>query len=127
MSEIAKNLRALADWYEQHPEVTDGPTSVDVGCIADESAKGIRRVARALGTFDKDHAGTILTLTRKFGGITLRFIFWRSAVCQKRVVKTETVTELVADPNAPKVEVTRTREVVEWDCPPLLAPEAEAA
>lgn len=51
----------------------------------------------------------------------------REEVCTRRVVGTREVVEEVADPEAlaavPTVQVTRTEDIVEWDCHPLLAPE----
>jgi hypothetical protein len=38
------------------------------------------------------------------------------------VTGTKTVTEMVPDPDAPMIEVTREVDIVEWDCGSVLAP-----
>ncbi len=126
---FVSGLREMADWYEAHPNIPT-PKDFSVYEFKSENKAAAQKVARALGTFDKKLDDTFLKLQRDFGGISLRFVFYRKLVCQRRVVGTKTVTERVPDPEAappPMVEVTKEREIVEWDCPPLLAPELEAA
>ena len=128
VDEFVAGLRAMADWYEQHPELDTPTSALMVSSFAsDETPELAAQVAQAMGTFKKNYSDSIFTLTKSFGGASLQFLFYRNAVCTKRVVKTETVTEWVPDPAAPKVEVTREREIVEWDCPPLLAREVSEA
>lgn len=123
-SPTAGALREIADWYDAHPDI-QGPTEIVLpyragGCT---EAQAACRLARALGTFEKKHGDAILSLRRNFGGIELRFIFWRDGVCTKRVVGKRMAR--VPDPSAPKIEVEE--EIVEWDCPPLLAGEGARA
>ena len=127
--EFVAGLRAIADWYEQHLEIDTplNPTIMVSSFSSDETPELVAQVARALGTFKKTYSSDLFKLTKDFGGASLDFLFYRNAVCTKRVVKTETVTEMVPDPAAPKIEVTREREIVEWDCPPLLAREVTEA
>ena len=118
---IADGLRELASWYEAHPEIHElfAFPEISVASFPTESKPVVQQIAKALGSFDKDFS-SLLELKKNFGPVKLRFVFWRDAVCTKRVVKTETVEETVPDPDAPKVTRLREREVVEWDCPPLL-------
>ena len=65
-------------------------------------------------------------LLGQMGGLHVRLIAERDAVCRKVVTGTREVTEEIPDPDAPKVRVTRVVEDVEWDCGSLLRPVAEA-
>lgn len=135
---FVEGLRALADWYEQNP-TAELPHSQEIAVMADDTKENARKWAQCLGTFTKDIDDTFVRLRRSFGLVTLRVVFLRDAVCQKRVVGTKTIKEMVPDPaapkvtmevqdpNAPLVEVERTEEVTEWDCPPLLANDEDVA
>ena len=118
----ADSLRLMADWYEAHPDMP-APYNPTVLHFAVENEDAAASVARALGTFKKFGDDTFLRLTKTFGSIPLEFIFYRNKVCTPRVVKTETVKVMKLDPKAPPppmVEVEETRDVIVWDCPPLL-------
>lgn len=58
------------------------------------------------------------------GGVTVQGWAYRDQVCERVVIDTETVTKTVKDPEAlaavPEIEVTETRDIVEWKCSPLL-------
>lgn len=112
-SGVAATLRAIADWYDEHPDMP-GPHSLDVSSVPDEKSVAVM-VAQALGTCTKEYTESVLTLARDFGGIRLRFLFWRTAVCDRRVVGTVEVPE--------QVTPAYTREIVEWDCHSLLKAE----
>ncbi len=65
---------------------------------------------------------------REYDGIKLEIYANRDQVCERRIVGTESVTipavpAVAAQPAQP--ERTEVREIVEWDCSPVLAP-AEA-
>jgi hypothetical protein len=68
------------------------------------------------------------SMVAKFGPVAIRLHTERATVCERVVVETREITEEVPDPEAlaavPTVTVTRTEEVVEWQCKPLLAAEA---
>ncbi len=116
--EFAKSLRLIAKWYEKHPDapVDSAPyLNVSSGCVDVGTAA---RVVRMLGCCDKDYGESLVTLTRNFGGVDLRFLFWRSAVCERKVVGTMTVPQ--------RVVPAYTREIVEWDCHPLLEPSGDS-
>lgn len=122
------SLQALAAWRTAHPEIglyrssTGSTWLVDPGTEATcEAAMIVRAVADGapIGTVTKHAVGDdALFVTRDFGnGVFLTFIADREEVCTRRVVGTETVQ--VPDPDAPLVTVER--EIVEWDCAPILA------
>lgn len=103
----AESLRMLADWYEAHPDMPAPRASVlALSGNGLESPDGARRVARALGFFEKGGTDSFLILKKPFGAVALEFSFWRESICKKRVVQ---------------------EEIVEWDCPALLDGEKEAA
>jgi len=121
-----ESLRELLAWYEEHPE-TAGFNSTTVAYFRGrekESKELVQGIARNLGTFTKSGTESTYTLVKEFGSIEVRFVFYRDAVCEKRVVKTETYEQSGPDPERmaeiPDVIITKTREVIEWDCPVLL-------
>ncbi len=109
--EFSAGLRAIADWYDEHPEAPV-PYAPRIGVSADDNVETARSIARMLGKADKAFSDSTFSLSRTFGGVILDFVFWRSAVCTKRVVGTKTIP---AKPAAPE----RIEEVVEWDCAPI--------
>ena len=120
--EYVSALRALADFYEKHevpaPAVLD---MVNVYVSSDE----MPRVARALGSFEKRASEDYFALHKVVApGVVIEFFDYRSGICKKRVIGIERVKETIATAWEDK-EVER--EIVEWDCPTLLAPKAEPA
>lgn len=110
--EYADGLRAIADWYEQHPEVAPPrwPEVQDSSC-ADDKETAVR-IAEALKPCIKAYDSSLFKLERLFGPVKLRFLFWRSAVCERRVVGTKEVPEITTP--------AYIQEITEWDCHPLL-------
>ncbi|MDP7337678.1 MAG: hypothetical protein QF786_00050 [Vicinamibacterales bacterium] len=107
-------LRDLADWYEAHPEVTLPSSTVNIY----PDVREFSAVARAMGSAEKEAVGSWFVLAKSFGPISLEANADRDEVCTKRVVGTRTETKRV--PTAfedREVDV----EIVEWDCPSLLA------
>lgn len=103
----AESLRLLADWYEKNPDMPAPVARVAAGLGNGlGTPDGARRIAKMLGTFEKGGSDLFLTLTRHFGSVALEARFYRPDICKKRVVQ---------------------EEIIEWDCPALLAPEKEAA
>ena len=113
----ADGLRAIAAWFETHPEVPL-PDSQRVDVASLNTKEEAASVARALGACDKIYDGTLFRLERRFGGTTLRFLFWRDQVCERRVVSTKQVPA--------RLVPAHTEEIVEWDCHPLLASDQAA-
>lgn len=113
-------LRDLADFIEANPHLPYGYTLDQrwLVCLAsDEDEAGeLAQWARAGGKWDKDINDNYAGLVRSFGPIEMHVYVNRAAVCEKHVVGVETVE--VPDPNAPKVTVER--EIVAWECKPLL-------
>jgi hypothetical protein len=120
-------LRSTADLLVAHPELPP-PVVAEYGVtwwVYSWEVKDVAAVAASIrravgGKWDKsvDDDENRLTLTTTKGGIRFKIITQRAAVCTRRVVGTETVT-VPAVEAAP--ERTVEREVVEWDCDPILA------
>src|SRR5437899_2948614 len=93
-AEYAAGLRAIADWYEAHPEAPQPHTCLQVFTV--HTKEDALKVARWLGHATKhmDDNG-LFRLSRDFGGETLEFIFNRDVVCERRVVGTKEVPEYI--------------------------------
>ena len=110
--DFAASLRQIADWYDAHPDM-EGATEISVN-VTKEGRESAARVARALGRAEKNTSGFVFVLSRNFGAVDLRFLYWRDQVCERRVVGTRTVA---AQPAMPE----REEELIEWDCGSLLS------
>lgn len=136
----AAGLRALADLIEANPELAEDfrygdafkkihlPVSHNDDPRASMAAWA--RAGKAGGhPVTKDYDG-------QWGSVTVALSdavkIWayakRENVCTRVVTGTETVTVKVPDPSVeiPMVETEVTREIVEWQCEPLLAEGAGA-
>lgn len=115
-------LRRAADLMEAHPGIP-APIVVGDGLICwhlyrwdcpDGVPQMVAAIRRAVGgKWDRREAGSYdaeMVFEREGYSITVK----REAVCTRRVVGTETITE----PALP--ERTETVEIVEWDCDPIL-------
>ena len=109
-TDYARGLRAIADWYEAHPDIPV-PHTDEVGIYGvKETKEEAARIAEALKPCQKAWDGEFFRLKREFDGLILSFVFMRSAVCTARVVGHRVI------PAEPEHVV----EVVEWDCPDSL-------
>lgn len=133
--EYIEGLRALADLLEANPglELPYHGSSTDMLIVP---SRGTQRAvlaswARALpGRKSKGANNNLYQLSGALRGLKLQVLCSRDEVCEKRVLRTETVTETVPDPEyvaaAPLVERETEREVVEWICTPSILAGAEA-
>ncbi len=133
---LAAELRALADFIEANPAVTNSLKyafnrvliSVDT---KDEVVALARAGMRTTGVKVDKHQGEkwagvdLLFGDRSYQSVSLHVYTDREQVCERVVIGTREVTEEVPDPEAlaavPKVTLTKTVEDVEWVCSPLLA------
>jgi hypothetical protein len=111
VKDFVEGLRQIADWYEANSDVVIPEARLTVFGEKDNK-KNIATLAWRLGPLKKEMNEEILALERSFNGVALRFVFLRSAVCERRVVRTEEIPEAVIP--------AHTREIVEWDCHALL-------
>lgn len=129
-AEIAAGLRQLADLIEANPQIRVAYTNYHFWSLdsREEMAELARAALRHGAKVEKQVTDEMYNLDVKFGPITASALAMRDEMCERVVVGTREVTEMVPDPSLPAppmVEQTRTEEVYEWKCVPLMA-DAEA-
>jgi hypothetical protein len=127
--QVVEDLRALADFYEQPRSIAlPRPTLyfggyVGVGAKWNSEAKEyeydvegtqaeMAKMARALGTCEKDYNDYELKLTKKFGSAKIVVSANRNAVCERKLVGVETVEA--------RFVKAHTKPIYEYDCKPSL-------
>ena len=137
----AAALRLLADMIEQNPHLADNFehhfdfTGLFVHAATDDipaEMAAFGRIARRYGAkTEKSVSAEMYNLVCDFGALKLKFLANRNQVCELIVTGTREVTEVVPDPEAlaavPTTTVTRTEDVTEWVCKPLLASDDSAS
>lgn len=125
-SQVAEGLRELADLID---EIPDFPVKEPVVVTGDwlYTDADVKTAARAMKPVEKEYAGSLLYLKRKFsGGVTLKCMGSRETTCEvKKVKKSRTVRK--QDPeavkralaNIPEVDVVEEYEDIEYDCKPI--------
>ena len=120
--EYASGLRQLADWIEAHPSI-DPPDGILNVCSLNTKEEAAACL-KALAPCKKEYQETMFKLIREFGPISLRFIFYRAAVCTKKVVGTrhiEAYTKAAEMIPAQHFDA-HDEEIVEWECGPITVP-----
>jgi hypothetical protein len=114
--EFARSLRALAKFYEEHPEFR---VPADVRVYLFPEKEELAAITRALAPCEKQSlGGNWFILQRRFGKKLYIEANWtRSDVCERVVVGTKEIVEKV--PVSFETQ-TKTVEVVEWRCPQTL-------
>lgn len=113
--QYADGLRAIADWYEAHQDIPLPSGGIEVYSV--HTKEEAANVIRSLGRCEKKYDSTFFYVIGEFGPISLKFSWYRSEVCERRVVG----KKLVPAHYTPE----REEEIVEWDCHPILQPSAE--
>ena len=122
MSNISGDLRSLANFFDENPDIPK-PETVRVAIYSFgeiENLDTARRIARQLKVFEKEHVGYLLNLSRKFGDITLEYVFYKDRICTLKVVGTRLETREVPVQNLEMVTEEVEVDIVKWECPPLL-------
>ncbi len=128
----AEMLRIAADLIESMPSIpapcvwaySSGTVAVQWQLMHNADTKDGQRLAaqqiiRAVGgKWDKKPSGDSFNFEREYRGLGLEILADREQVCDRRVVGTEDVTIPAVEARPERVEV---REIVEWDCSPVLA------
>jgi|GEM_PF-2189680 len=126
----------LVQFFADNPDIADEahvydhealiylpPDEDTVATLADFARRGVRAGARVEKAYDDDYGKVRL----HFGPVYVQAYTNRGEVCERVVVGTREVVEEVKDPEAlaavPTITQTRTEEIVEWQCRPLLAGE----
>jgi hypothetical protein len=73
------------------------------------------KLVKALGSCKKNYRDDFFTISKEFGVIQLDFLFYRHAVCTRKVIGTEKVPE--------EITPAYQKEIVEWECHPVLSAE----
>jgi hypothetical protein len=114
--DIIQGLRELADWLALHPDVRVDHLGIGAH-IYGATKENVVAAALASGKFEKQFYGSMFEGSVTFaGGVRYELNSSREEVCTKIVVGHENV--LVPDPDAPKI--VKEREIVEWECIPIL-------
>ncbi|NUR80753.1 MAG: hypothetical protein HOQ21_09955 [Dermatophilaceae bacterium] len=135
---MAAGLMQLATFVRTHPEFHRDLRYSAIGRInaplsgaretADHLATWARAAKAAKANVTKNATDDFFGIQVTFGPIAVHVYAPREEVCERVVVGTREVTEEVPDPEllaaVPTTTVTRTEEIVEWECRPLLAAEA---
>jgi hypothetical protein len=105
------NLRAYADWIEDHPQVPIGLVRDFNVFVSKEEAQS---AVKGSGKWEKGTTDIYSYFDRKIGSIRHRLYVERKMVCERNVVGTKIVPE-------------HEEEIVEWVCKPILAEGTEVA
>jgi len=120
-ADTLRGLQGLIDFLEVHTEIELPNFDFPIYFFGEEAKKNVKEVAHSLGSFEKNENDSYLTLRKKFGGgVILRAVFTRSAVCTKRVIGTRKVMKDVYPDSVESTRVEVEEDIVEWDCPSLL-------
>lgn len=133
--EVADEARRLADWLDTHAEaISNLGDNFDLGIVdlrvtffgygpADEQknlAAAFARMRRGARKTSKDANGSFFELRHEFGRFAkAEACLSRDQVCERRVVGKETIA--VEDYSIERPKKLIEREIVEWECPPVLA------
>lgn len=123
----AAGLRHLADVIEAHPECPlPSGSGLSFFLHGDDSATTAAALRRAFGggrwTKRPSHDETDLILQGMCAGLPINLWLNRNQVCERRVVGQREITETVpvGEDTRPVETVTRTEDVVDWICSPIL-------
>lgn len=125
--EYVEGLRQLASWYEAHPEIDTPDKTIDVYSL--NTKEEAAACLKALVPCKKEYEGTMFRLSKEFGSINLRFIFYRQAVCTARVIgqrHIEAYTKPAQLLPAEHVDA-HDEDIIEWDCGPIIVPEGQGS
>lgn len=126
-AEYATGLRELADWIEAHPDIALPDNELMVYSLNTRAEAA--NCLRALMPCKKEYRDTNFYISREFGPITLKFMFYRNDICTKRVVGTKEVgTEVIPSRFTPEQIIpAHTEEIYEWDCGESLLAQASSS
>lgn len=122
--DFTDGLRAIADWYDAHPEIAI-PGLPEITNASVDTKDEAAAVIRALGSCEKEYGQTLFTITKVFGSVKAKFYFYREAVCVKKVIGKKEIPEQILPAREETVIPAHTEEITEWECLPILAPTSE--
>jgi hypothetical protein len=121
-SELAAQLRALADIYEAHPEIRQPHDFSEIGIgmpIYCHDKESFAATVKAFGAGSK--FSTKETVAFVPDAIpSVRVTSWHNKICERVVVGTREVPEKVIPPTEGRIIPAHIEEIVEWRCKPFL-------
>jgi hypothetical protein len=112
-NEFIEGLYVLAKWYKDNPDFPlPNRDTLELTISQLDTKEEALQFAAKFAPLKKEYGGDIFSLIKTVGPFEIKAVFWRKAVCTRRVVGTRKVGAV------PEHDV----EVVEWDCNPLLRP-----
>jgi hypothetical protein len=117
---ISKAFRALADWYDEHPNApVDIRDQTRVRCYFKATPEQIR----SIGPGEKEYSDDLFYYHVKGDGFAIRFYTNRETVCERKLVGYKETPEVVL-PATPEYIIPAKKEpIYEYDCKSILAPE----
>lgn len=116
--EVVQSLRALANFYEAHPDLIL-PHEPQLS-ICPEGRSGMAATAKIFGSCEKNVDEAFYRLIKKFGVIELRAIEYRSAVCERIVIGVKEIPETILPAREETIVPAHVEEIYEWHCPESL-------
>ena len=111
--EYAQGLRAIADWYEAHPDM---PRIHDLSVAGCNGKEQLVEIAQALPSYVEEASGSLYYVIGDFQGVSVKFMVWRTEVCERTVVGKRM--------EEARVSPAHEEDIVEWKCHPLLDKDA---
>lgn len=110
-------LRAIADWFEFHPERIPPRHSCFSVPLFPGGKRELAQLTRELGKVEKIHGDDLFRVRRHFGPHKIDGVTSRTEVCKRVVTGTKQIPE--------EIIPAHEEEIVEWVCDePLLAVKA---
>ena len=120
---VQERLRALADWFEKHPnaplpyELREGNKFI----VAVEK-NSLKEVIQNIGSFEKVYDDSFLNMIVKVADFKIEYYTNRGNICTQKVVAKKLVPETV-EPSyyvPEKIIPAHEEDVIEWECPEAL-------
>lgn len=122
--EFIDGLRAVADFYENHPEAHYDEMGLNISMYAftDDPKAAVVTTAKAMGKCEKEYCEEYFTIRKEFSGaVSLSVFAKRSKVCQAVKVGERVIPEHIVPATTEIVIPERTEDIIKWQCEPLLA------
>ena len=134
-TELVSNLESLVEFIKANDDFDFTRDSCPVEfnfrlwyLHNDENRKEVfADLARRMGNLKKVYGDDFMWLKRDFGKyVRMTVSAERSSVCERIVTGVRDVPEHVLPAREETLVEAHTEEIVEWRCPPILAPDTEA-
>lgn len=125
-ADLIAGLRAFADHLDGHPELplVCGEYFALNFATMEESPEAAAEIARVFAPIRKNYGTELVSLSREFGPLEVKWVFWRKTVCRKVVTGKKLVEAQVIPARPEEVIPEHEEETFEWDCGPILAPDS---